>query len=111
MSPAQADRVLLCEIAGEGVSNPVAEHGGVSDGVNHNGGLEVVIELRLPSAVGIHSEREVDLNDIREHDAVRELKMKRTDIFLLSVHTTMSRKDPCLYSSSLMRMLTPLSPV
>ena len=114
MSPAQADGVLLCEIAGEGVTDPVAEHGGVPNGVNHDGGLEVVIELRLSSAVGIHSEREVDLNDIREHDAVRKLKIKGTckkNIFLLSLHTTISRNDPCLYSSSLMRMLTPLSPV
>ena len=74
-SPAQADGVLLCGIAGKGVIDPVAKHGGVPYGVNHDGGLEVVIELGLPSAIWIHSEREVDLNDVRKHDAIRELEL------------------------------------
>ena len=77
-SPAQADWVLLCGIAGKGVIDPVAKHGGVPNGVNHDGGLEVVIELGLPSAIWIHSERKVDLYDVRKHNAVRKLKLKGT---------------------------------
>ena len=72
-SPAKADWVLLCGIAGKGVIDPVAKHGGIPDGVNHDGRLEVVIELGLSSTIWIHSEREVDLNDVRKHDAIREL--------------------------------------
>ena len=42
----------------------------------HDRGLELVIELRLPPAEGVHGEGEVDLDCVREHDAIRELAVR-----------------------------------